>query len=493
MSLRLLRLWLAAVICGAGSVFAQSAPSPAMPDAMLPGARPTPPPAAAKAAEGEMLPSLQLADASIDAVLDLLEMLTGKSVIRPQALPPVPGITFNRKKPISKDEAILALETVLSLNQIGVAPMGDKLLKVVALGQVKMEAPTLISGSTLDLPASGRVAAKFFQLDFLQTTEIMAQLQAILTQGMVYGVVPFDRANALFITDTISNLQRVELLLKQVDHPNVAMPKPKPYSLKFAKASDIVLRLQAILQGQKMIAQVGIGSTTTISADDRTNKVFIVADARLYPMFDDLIEQLDTKGDSNTHTEVIHLKAADSTKLAPLITQLINGQATAAQVTARLGTASTIHFAGHATRQEGVTRLLLAPSAAGTEKPYLDSELLRSHPPRAARLAVFSACSSGRKDEEWNRGMGDIVDTLAGEGVPEVVATRWQIDSASAVPMMNAFYGGLARGLTVPRALTEARQSLMRDARYRHPYYWAAYYSAGMGKTDMRGLFTEAR
>jgi len=298
-----------------------------MPDAMLPGARPTPPPVAAK---GEMLPSLQLADASIDAVLDLLEMLTGKTIIRPQALPLVPGITLNRKKPIPKDEAILALETVLSLNQIGVSPMGDDLLKVVALGQVKTEAPTLISGSTLDLPPSGRVAAKFFQLEFLQGSELQGQLGQILTPG-IGGVVMFDRANAMFITDTISNLQRVELLLKQIDHPNAAMAKPKLYSLKFAKASDIVQRLQAILQGQKMAAQVGMNSTTTISADDRTNKVIIVADARLYPMFDDLIDQLDSKGDSNTRTEVLRLKAADCTELTTLLNSLISGEATAAQ------------------------------------------------------------------------------------------------------------------------------------------------------------------
>jgi len=52
------------------------------------------------------------------------------------------------------------------------------------------------------------------------------------------------------------------------------------------------------------------------------------------------------------------------------------------------------------------------------------------------------------------------VDTLASLGVPDVVATRWQIDSTSAVPMMDAFYGGLARGLSVPQALTAARSPL---------------------------------
>ena len=175
---------------------------------------------------------------------------------------------------------------------------------------------------------------------------------------------------------------------------------------------------------------------------------------------------------------------------------LLAGQATEAQVAARLGTAPALHFAGHATRQDGATRLLLAPAAtasATTDQPWLDSALLRRHPPRSARLAVFSACSSGKKEEAWNHGMGDLVDTLAALGVPEVVATRWQIDSASAVPMMDAFYAGLAQGLTVPHALTAARQTLVRDPRYRHPYYWAAYYASGGSSSDLSALFHAAR
>jgi tetratricopeptide (TPR) repeat protein len=170
---------------------------------------------------------------------------------------------------------------------------------------------------------------------------------------------------------------------------------------------------------------------------------------------------------------------------------LLAGQATEAQVTQRLATAPAIHFAGHAAQQEGATRLLLAAASDG--KPYLDGDLLRKHPPRAARLAVFSACSSGKREEGWNHGMGDIVNTLAALGVPDVVATRWQIDSAAAVPMMDAFYSGLAQGLTVPQALTAARQSLIRDGRYRHPYYWAAYYASGSGNTTLSQVFHPAK
>jgi tetratricopeptide (TPR) repeat protein len=168
---------------------------------------------------------------------------------------------------------------------------------------------------------------------------------------------------------------------------------------------------------------------------------------------------------------------------------LLADQATKARITPLIRFASIFHFAGHAAQYEGSTRLLLAPSDLRGDRPYLDSTLLREDPPRSARLVVFSACSTGKREEGWNHGMEDVVDTLASLGVPEVVATRWQIDSASAVPMMDAFYRGLANGLTVPQALTAARQSLVRDARYRHPYYWAAYYASGVGTTELREVF----
>ena len=171
---------------------------------------------------------------------------------------------------------------------------------------------------------------------------------------------------------------------------------------------------------------------------------------------------------------------------------LMGEEATAPQVMARLATAEAIHFAGHAESMEGSTRLLLAPTGtdvARAQTSWLDSAMLRRHPPRLARLAVFSACSSGKKEAGWNHGMGDIVDTMAVLGVADVVATRWQLDSGAAVPMMDAFYGGLAGGLTVPQALRGARQAMARDPHYRHPYYWAAWYASGTGTADLSPIF----
>ncbi len=282
----------------------------------------------------ELVGPIKLPDADIDTVLGLLEIYTGRSILRPQQLPTATyRLVIDRKIP--KSEAILYLETILSLNQVGVAPLGKNALKVVALSQIKTEAPEMIVGSTLDLPPSGRIATKLFQLEFLRVNEFVPQITPMMSPGVANGVVPLDKANAALITDTVSNLQRVEQLLQQLDKPSLAGLTPKFYPLvNGAKASEVVAKIRAMFQGP---LQGQLGSSVSYSADDRSNQVILLADPRQYPLFDELIAKLDVKADPNTRNEVIYLKHASAKDVAPLLSAVVSGQTSAAQKAAGPG------------------------------------------------------------------------------------------------------------------------------------------------------------
>jgi general secretion pathway protein D len=269
---------------------------------------------------------LDLPDTDIDTVISTLETLTGRLVIRPQQLTTA---TYNIriKKPLPKSEALLYIETVLALNNIGIAPLGDKLIKVVDAGRVKQEAPEMINGSSLDYPATGKVATKLFQLEFARVAEVIPLFGGLLNP-FYGGPVPLQNANAALITDSISNLQRVELLLQQVDKPVTAGMKPKFYTLKNAKASDLVNKLRAILAGT---LQQQLGSATSYNADDRTNQIVLVTDPRQHAFFDDLIDRLDQKSDPNTRNDVLYLKHAKAADVVNVLSRIISGQTTATQ------------------------------------------------------------------------------------------------------------------------------------------------------------------
>lgn len=264
----------------------------------------------------------------IDAVLDALEAFTGKSVIRPGTLPVMPGGYTIDLHHLKKADAIVALETLLTLNQLGVSPLGEQFLKVVPLSTVKGEAPQYIQGSALDLPPSDQIVTKLFQPKFLRVTELFGStLQGMLSAGVGGGVVVLDKANAALVTDTLANLQRLEILVNAVDQPaggNI----PKFYSLQYAKASDLVTKIHALLTGP---AAAKLSTTTVYNADDRTNQVIVICDPREVPFFDDLITKLDGKADPNTRTEVIYLKHANAKDIGTTLSALISGEQTAAQ------------------------------------------------------------------------------------------------------------------------------------------------------------------
>lgn len=324
MTPRLFRVWLLAMAAGSSlSLFAQQ-PSG---NAASPETRPSAPaPVTSPAPVEDMVQPFKLSDAPLDLIFPLLENWTGRTILRPQQLP-TPLLTLSIKEPIPKSDALRAVETLLNLNQIGLVRMGDKFLKVVPLQNVRIENPQIIEGTSLDLPPSGQIVTKLFQLQFLRVQEFI-QPMANLLNGTVSPPVIFEKNNALLVTDTLATIQRIEMLLQKLDQPVTANLSPKFYTIHFAKASDVVNKLRAMLQGA---LQSQIGSATSYSADDRTNQVILISDPRQHAFFDELIAKLDVKSDPNTRTEVLYLKHATAKDVSSLLSNLVSNQTKATQ------------------------------------------------------------------------------------------------------------------------------------------------------------------
>jgi general secretion pathway protein D len=285
-------------------------------------------PAAARPADDPLV-TFRLPDGDIDDALSALEQFTGRTILRPAALPTAPHGYNLRLVDVPRSQAVLAIETVLALNGIGVAPQGDRFFVVTQLQQIRGQAPELITGSSLDQPPSGKIAAKVFQLQFLQTQFVQGFLQQTLNQLAGSQVIPLQNSNAFMIIDSVANIQRVETLLQQVDKPATAGLQPKFYQLRNgAKASDLVQKIRSMLP---QTVQQQLGTSTTYQADDRTNQIVVMTDPAQYPIFDELIEKLDIRADPNTRNDVIYLKHAKASELVSVLTNIISKQTAAIQ------------------------------------------------------------------------------------------------------------------------------------------------------------------
>jgi general secretion pathway protein D len=278
-------------------------------------------PVGAGAPGADMVDRIVFRDESTDQVLNLLERLTGRSIIRPQALPAA-TFTFNSQRPMTRDEAILALQSLLTINGIGVSPMGDLFLKVVPLARVRSEAPEFLNESTLNLSASGRIVSRMLQLEFLGIEEVQAQLNLMITSGSG-SIITFPKANSVMITDTVSNLQSIEALLAQVDRPSAPRIETHFYPVRYARATDLVGQIQAF---SNVSGSPELSGRTTITADERSNQIILIADRRQVAYFENLIQKLDVQAELITRNEVIFLKHAQATEVASLLSQLATGR-----------------------------------------------------------------------------------------------------------------------------------------------------------------------
>jgi general secretion pathway protein D len=267
--------------------------------------------------------------------------------------------TLSLPASITRDEALLAIETLLNLNGIAVIQQGDKFLKVVPNLVAKSESPTLLTGSVLTLPPSGRIATKIFTLKHANAQEFIMQITSSLNTTLASPPVYFGRNNAFLITDSITNLQKIENLVAQLDRPQLDLVVTKSYTLKNAMAADLVTKLNTMLRSPATVsggAPFRLSTGTTFLADERTNRVLLMGSADQHDFFDNLIDTLDQKSNPNTKTDVIFLRHADAQQVATLVTSLVTGQTTAA---AR---------AGNTVRNTTLNRAptpVAAPTAAG--------------------------------------------------------------------------------------------------------------------------------
>ena len=103
-----------------------------------------------------------------------------------------------------------------------------------------------------------------------------------------------------------------------------------------------------------------------------------------------------------------------------------------------------------------------------------------------ADLVVLSACQTARGRIGAGEGIVGMSWAFFVAGVPTMVASQWKVDSASTSKLMIDFHkrlkgAGSAPPLNKPSALQQASLNLMKDPRYRHPYFWAGFVMIGKG------------
>ncbi len=270
--------------------------------------------------ESMFINSLTLVNEPLQSVLTLLERWTQKIIIVGNNLPKA-TFSLNIPMPLSQEEAIAVLKSLLSANGIGVTPVNDKTLKIIPINRAKSNSPEIVTRESLvSRSGSQEVCCCLFRLNNLTAREAARIVMPWLTPLSSSSVV-LDKANSLFITDVLSNLQQLDKILKNIDKVGNVQESILFFTPKNTSAESLKQNFEDLQKGALKCYLLG---NTSFAADKSTNLFTVVTPKGNEPLIRQFVEKLDTNIDPLVQHYVFriqHGSAKDTTELVKKLMQ----------------------------------------------------------------------------------------------------------------------------------------------------------------------------
>jgi general secretion pathway protein D len=257
-------------------------------------------------------------------------------------------ITILSNTPVTAEEAYRAFLAALNVNNMTVVKVGDFYKIQMKRDAPKDTIPTYI-GEEVEVPTLDQMVTRLVQLKYMDANTVSGTIKQLITKdGDCY---PFAPTNTLIISDTGNNMYRLMEILKQLDTP-LGQDEIRVVQVEYAAAAELAKTLEAVFgdkaaagqpgrkapavikpatpappppQGQATEEGTETVSLTKVIADERTNKLILVAPARAFDRIMVLLKQLDVPIPGEGQIQVVYLKYAAAEELATTLTSLAQG------------------------------------------------------------------------------------------------------------------------------------------------------------------------
>lgn len=357
----------------------------------------------------ETVGTIRIPEMGTNDVLELLQEYTGKPILRQQNLPPT-RITFFSQGPLTRAEAILAIESLLALNGIAVTPLGERFIKAVPAAMITAQGAPVWEGTTRNAIPTQKIYEKVFRLDFLTPEEAVRYIDPLMSQG---APIAFDKSGFLLITDALVNLQRIERILGVIDTPAALTSRMLFFQLENTEAQNVLRRLEQMKQGA---LRRQLENNTTFDADERTNQIIAFTHPSNEALVTELIQKLDVNVAPLTSTRVFHIRYANAVEVVNIMDQIVTGQTRARDQ------AGSTRTTTRTTGQQQQTQRPQQGSAASRDGTNLQfSDYITIVPDERANTIVASGTQS---DLAFLEQLIEEIDSLLAQVRIEVVITE---------------------------------------------------------------------
>jgi general secretion pathway protein D len=192
----------------------------------------------------EMIPAgnINFQGVDVSQVLDVYAQLVGRTLLR--AGLPAAQIVLRTETPLTKTEAIQALQAVLALNNIALVNVGDKFVKVLPIDQANSAGAKIEHGDANQLPEMGSYVTHIVQLKYIKPSVMVPLLQPFAK--LANAVFPIDDNGILVLRDNAENVKRMLEMIDQIDVSVPAEYISEVIPIKYALADEIASALNSL-------------------------------------------------------------------------------------------------------------------------------------------------------------------------------------------------------------------------------------------------------
>ncbi len=285
--------------------------------------------------------TIDFREAQLEEVVKFFAGVMNKNFIISDSLQANKTITIISPEEVTLSQAYRAFVAALEMNGLTIVPFGN-FLKIVESGKAISE-PMDVYGEGERLPGEPRMVTAIVPVENTPAEEMQDVISKFASQHA--SIIPY--GSSLIITENAANLQRIRNLVQRLDEDEI-LEQVYVYEVQYAEAADIQQKLTELFEAEEGSGnraqnnrrrrrsnqnQAGDDANgelnvtiSQIMADERTNKLIIVANPRDFDKIRQMIELLDVPTAVGGQVHVKFLEYADAEELSSTLSNLTSGQ-----------------------------------------------------------------------------------------------------------------------------------------------------------------------
>jgi general secretion pathway protein D len=269
------------------------------------------------------LERLRLRDQDTMGILEMIQIITGRYILRPQNLPQV-KINFDSFTILTKRQTLRVLESLLAMNGIGITKIDDQFFKAVPAANMNVHVPIWLDGPASLIKPNQNIYTKMFYLEHMPVEQMRELLNPFATPN-VSTLLTYPKADAILITDSLLNLQRMEKMIEEMDKP--------------ANQNMIIFTYRVFGDGESFYKEIllkSFGKEQMLGKEFHLTPEFsltgnhtirVVCHKNDEVRLREIIEQLDFEFDLNKESVLIGLRYAKAEEVVTILERLTGGGA----------------------------------------------------------------------------------------------------------------------------------------------------------------------